>query len=186
MTLSQILSYAATMIDDGSLATKITNNTVSDAQDIAKVNMLINCANQVASIIATDYKHIYKTKVCTSSDGNISFASIDTNGVVGVVWVKSGGRPVDYEVINGVLSTVSGAVSIKYIAAPAVYTAITDTVNDFPTLPARVIAYGVAAEYLFIKGNVEDAESWNKRFEKALFGALRSSKNLVIKPRRWY
>ena len=183
MTLSQILVLSAHMLDDGDLATACGG--VVDASQQDKVNLLISCANQVNSILATDYVHIFKTKTISSTNGKISMSSIDSNGIVGICYVKQGGVDVDWEIVDGALSTVSGSVKIKYMSQPTTLSNLTDLVNDFPQLSARILAYGVTAEYLFIKGNIEDAESWNIRFKSAINGIQRS-KNLVMHTRRWY
>ena len=173
---------AANMLDDTDVASAISNNNTTPYQD--KVQLLIFCANQIANVISTDYLHIYKTKTIAST-GSININTIDSNGIINIINVKCGGRNIDYEIVDGAIKTIEGTIKIKYTSQPTAFTAISNNVTEFPQVPARIFAYGVAAEYLYIKGNIEDANSWNNRFVSAIKG-LQRGKNIVMPKRRWY
>ena len=46
---------------------------------------------------------------------------------------------------------------------------LTDTVEFFNGLSARVYAYGIASEFLLVSGVSDDAEIWEERFKESLF-----------------
>lgn len=185
MTLSQILVLVADMLDDGELKSALISQDTPSASDAQKISLLISCANQVSSIIATEYLHIYKTKSVSTTTGIINFSDIDLNGVIDIVYIRSCGVDMSFEVVDGEVHIAPGNYKIKYISQPQTLS-IESVVSDFPKLSPRIFAYGVAAEYLFIKGNIDDAESWNKRFEDGILGVLRLKPSRIMPVRRWY
>ena len=48
-----------------------------------------------------------------------------------------------------------------------------------------IFAMGVFAEYLYIKGNIDDAYMWDKRFKNSMINIVRPRRNITIPERRW-
>ena len=60
-----------------------------------------------------------------------------------------------------------------------------DEINYYTKMNVSLFALGVVAEYLFIKGDIEEAYTWDKKFKQSLMGVLRFKRSLVLPKRRW-
>ena len=63
---------------------------------------------------------------------------------------------------------------------------INDSVDYFGKLSELLFAYAVTAEYLFLKGQIDDAYMWDKRFKSSILSIQRPTKNIVMPKRRWW
>ena len=86
---------------------------------------------------------------------------------------------VDDEVI---FNSDGGYVFIVYSFLPKIYKA-DDSLDIFYTLGTRLIAIGVASEYLYLSEIYDDSERLRREFEEGLAMVIQES--LAIKARRW-
>ncbi len=189
MTLSQVLQLAANMLDDPNLADVCKLDSSPGSSELnSKRQILISCVNQVCQLIATDYLTSTTTKWVNSASGSISLSALSNNGVINITWVKNSlGLKLDYDIVDNYLKTTPGRVQVRFAEYPKELTSMGQTIDTFGSrVSSRVMAYGVVAEYLFIKGNIDEASIWNERFKSGMLGVCRAKKNRIIKAQRWY
>ena len=61
-----------------------------------------------------------------------------------------------------------------------------DSVLDYPmVISDKIFAYGVIAEYLLIKGDIDTASVYDLRFKQNLLDAIRPRHNIKLKERKF-
>ena len=122
-----------------------------------------------------------------NKDPLIAFENIDNEAILDIVSIKDlYGDKVPFSITSsGVKVNYSGYVNITYSHFPAEVQE-NDQINDFKTkLNERIFAYGVASEFLFIKGSVDDSSMWDTRFKRELLTLNRPGKSLHIPARKF-
>lgn len=149
-------------------------------------NLLLTCANLVNNQIASEYIKLFKTAQVKSSDGMISYNIITNEKLHEIYAVKDKyGNRLIYKTFADYLKTVSGEVEITYTYLPQKVELASD-INYYKTkISERVFAYGVAAEYCFIKGLYDDSTMWDLRLKNSLMATSSKKGEIVVKPKRW-
>lgn len=161
------------------------NEVELNPEYLSERDLLVTCANLTFDFIASDYVPLLKSVKVTTSDGKINYSSLMPGRVKDIYSVKNAfGQKVVYKNFDTYLKTVVGTVEIVFSYLPP-------TVNfyskcDFFTkLSERILAYGIASEYCFIKGLYEDANVWDTRLKQALLSACRKKGDIIVKKREW-
>ena len=62
---------------------------------------------------------------------------------------------------------------------------INDDIDYYLKLNELTFAMGVVGEYYYLKGAIDDACMWDKRFKSSMFNLLRPKRSVSIPARRW-
>lgn len=183
MEVRKILKNVATFLQLSDILGFLNQTQTGTLEIMSEVNLLVSCVNFVNNLIATDYIKLVKTKELTvSSNYEIKFENITTDEILGILSVKTvNGDKIPFVLTNtGVAVNYSGKVNIKYAYFPQ-DVELNGSVNDYKTkMNERIFAYGVAGEYLFIKGNIDDASMWDTRFKRALLNITRPTSSIKM------
>lgn len=184
MNVKKILLNVCTMLQLSEEATDIENNHQSE-----EVKLLVACLNYVNNIIATDYIKIYKTvEVDVKNSGDIvPFSKISQHTFLGIKSVKNKqANKINFKITDsGVQVAKGGKLLIRYAYFPD-DVSINDNITCYKTkINERILAYGVAGEYLFIKGIVDDASMWDMRFKRELLVVCRKLTQPVLPSRKF-
>lgn len=183
MEVKKILKNVAIYLQLTDVYDFLVNNKSATLDLMTEVDLLVSCVNFVNNLIATDYIKLVKTKELTvSSNYEIKFENISTEEMLGVLSIRTmSGDKIPFVLTNtGVAINYSGKVKIKYAYFPN-EVELTGSVNDYKTkINERIFAYGVASEYLFIKGNIDDASMWDTRFKRALLNLTRPMSSIKM------
>lgn len=182
MKVKKILLNVCTMLQLNDVANEIELNEKSE-----EVNLLLACLNYVNNIIATDYIKIYKTTQTIVSDCSkvIEFSNISNHTFLGIKSVTDQrGNSINFSITDsGIIVNKSGTVRIRYACFPDEVD-LKDCITDYKTkINERIFAYGVAAEYLFIKGVIDDASMWDVRFKRELLTITRKLNQTILPAR---
>ena len=82
------------------------------------------------------------------------------------------------------MGTGSGSVTIDYTYVPE-QPKISDETAFSDKVSARLLAFGVANEYLLTAGRYAEAAVWEKKYRDALSAAGLSRRKLCVRARRW-
>ncbi len=188
MRIKDILYTACLIMDDAPLADAILSNKAVDEITRQKINLLYDCASQIDTVIATDYVPACNTTKVSTTSGKISIGSLSGNDINDVISITTiTGADVNYTTKGNTIYIAPGTYEVTYSFFPAKLTPAISTITYYPRkVSARAFAYGVASEYLFVKGNIDDAEVWNERFRQAMIACTRPTGKRVIKAPRWY
>lgn len=168
MTVKEILILACEFIGEKELAGKISSSEDLNDAENAKLQTLLSCFNLVNQEIASDYLPFLKREEVQVVDGKIFFSALSEQ-VVNVYEVKSKfGFSLSFKNFPSFIEVDGSAKTIVYSYIPEDME-LTDTVEFFNGLSARVYAYGIASEFLLVSGVSDDAEIWEERFKESLF-----------------
>ncbi len=184
MIVKKILLSVCTMLQLTELASEIEQDETSE-----EVKLMLACVNYVNNIIATDYIKIYKTVEISVEDSaqEIEFSQISSHTFLGVKSViDESGNKINFTVTDSGLKVYkNGKMKVCFAYFPDELL-LDDSITNYKTkINERIFAYGVAAEYLFIKGIVDDASMWDERFKRELLTITRKLKSTILPIRKF-
>lgn len=154
-----------------------------DVNEEESAGLLVICANNCLDEITSEYLPLKCEALAQANDGKILYS--DLGEVYDIVSVTKNGKKVDYELMPSYIKVNKDDVySVKFCCRPPTLTP-EDDVPNINRLTARILAYGIAAEYLLIKGFYDEAVTYDQRFKDALKRAAYGSGEKRIKLRRW-
>ena len=156
-----------------------------DSDEMQELDNLVVATNMAVGNIAANYLPVYDKCKLVVKDGSVKFSSITDRAIIKIKKVTRNGEKIDFRVHNDSMELESGECEILYSYFPNMVT-INDNIEFFGKLNEMLFGYAVAAEYLFLKGQIDDAYMWDKRFKASVLSIQRPSKNIVIPKRRWW
>ena len=171
LTMSEMVDYFNGENDEG-----------FDKQILDDLVMAINMA---VGNVAANYISVNDKKTVNIKDGYVLFSDITDRPIIQIKKVKSGTVSKKFRVHNDGIELENGEYEIIYSYFPDMLT-LDDNIDYFPSLSEMLLAYAVAAEYLFLKGQIDDAYVWDKRFKASLLSLQRPARNIIIPKRRWW
>ena len=154
------------------------------AEDAKKVELLLTCFNIVENELALDYFPLHAEDTLLSSGGVIKFSELSKPAVRITKVTDTWGNSVPFQLFPDFLKTQPGEVRVAYTYAPEKKTAA--GASDFSSsVSARLIAYGMAAEYTMATGLFEDSVVWDKKYKEGIRAAYRLQSCKRIRSRRW-
>lgn len=164
------------------LAEKLLDGADKNSPDEA--DLLLGCANNCLSEIASEYLPLVAEKTATAQDGKIPYSQLGET-IYDVTEVRRENEKADFELMPSYIKVKKdGEYTVKYCYCPGELSP-SDDVPFGTNITARVIAYGIAAEYMLIKGFYEEAVTFDKVFKDALVRASYGRKERRVKRRRW-
>jgi len=162
------------------------NNEIELTTDIQEeLNNLLLAVNMTNNNIATHYiELIDKVKIYNDKDV-LLYSLISDKDIIEIKKVyNSLNEEIDFDLTSTGIFVTKGNISIEFSYFPNNLT-IDDSIDYYTKVNTLTMSLGVAGEYLFLKGAVDDAYMWDKRFKSNLFSLLRPKRNIRIPARRW-
>lgn len=180
--VSEVLSAAVQLVGRDDLSSKIAGS----AED-SEVKLLVKCFNLVENEVALDYFPLKAQESLSPDGGKLAFSSFGKApaDILSVALPSGMGIPFTLfpdriEVAKDVKEAI-----VTYAYSPAEKTK--DGVSDFSDkISSRLLALGVASEFLLAHGLYAEASSFEKRFREAIRAAVRTTeRRRSIRARRW-
>lgn len=173
--LRDLISYFEDGVDVSTLDDSITD-------EIESFVIAINMAN---NNIASNYIELVDTVSVSSNADTIPYTEITDKSIIEIKKVKNKNNvEVEYKVLPSGIKTDEKNFIIEFSYFPKMLN-IDDEINYYTKVNELLFAHAVASEYLFLKGDIDDAYMWDRRFKQSMFGVLRPKKNIKIPARRW-
>lgn len=187
MEVNKIIKQSVTMLQLKELEDILRSTTTIEEVENDDMELLINCINLVCNSIATDYIPLTKTKRVINVSGIIPLQGFAKEQLYKILRITdSYGQKLHFKIIAGGIVCAKGDVDITYSYFPREYT-FNDTIDEFCVdLTERVVSMGVVSEYLFIRGNGDDASIWEDRFKNAMRSIMRPRREVAMPKRRWW
>lgn len=157
------------------------SENTEDKNTLFAVDMLIRCANLVIDETCLSYIPLLKKETVQPINGKVEFSALSEK-LLRLKKVTANGYPVRAEDMGGYITARYPSVEIEYEYLSPKLGLSDDTGYDEAVLPARILAYGVAAEFSLTERSFEESALWRKRFLDAI-GSLVPPKNGKIKAR---
>ncbi len=176
MKLSEILTRAAAIIglDD-----------VNASAPSAAVTKLTDCANTVYSELVLEHIPL-KNKEDVAFTGGKAFYEDFGYRVREVLSVKARGTKIPFVMYPTYVEAAGheGVAEVEYLFHPGTLEADDDVILP-PQFSEYVMAIGVASEYYYRLGYIEEAEFYKARFDNAVYNLSRRLKSFRIPARRF-
>lgn len=187
MTIKEITISAAGYLGREDIIEYLENHTFESGEETRlkkEINILNRCANLTINRLATEYVPIKTIESVRSVNGKITYASLQNN-VLDVLSVYDYyDNKISFRLYPLYIKTKPEAVKIEYTFIPVKYEADQNIAYSEKDVPARVIAYGVAAEWCMISGDYDEGRIWDKRFKESAEN-VSVARNRVVKARSW-
>jgi len=154
--------------------------------DNEEIEYLVLAVNTVNNNIAANYIELVDSVTLSSYKGLIAFNKLSRYDLLDIKSLvrTSDNKPVEFTLRSDGIHIADGEYKIEYSYFPK-NIGIEGTVELYSKVNVRLFSLGVVAEYLFLKGDLDEAYVWDKKFKQNLRGVLRYKKSLVLPERRW-
>lgn len=173
MELNQLYDYLTNydaVMDDG----------VNDCME--KLLLAINMTN---SVIASQYIELIDIVYVHVYNGVIEYKDISDKQIIEIKNVTSySGSPIEYKLCANGICVDDYMVHVEYSYFPAEVN-LDDSIDYYTKINSLTFAYGVIAEYLFLKGDFEESNVWDNKFKQSLNSLMRPKRNITTPVKRW-
>ncbi len=187
MEVKNIILNTAKLLNMSDLITYLDDmqHVVPSADTLKDIEDMILAVNITNSNIACNYIELTSTKRVHSDSGVVVYNYLSNKNIIEIKSVKDlNGNKVKYTVRPDNLLIPKGSHDIEFSYYPA-SVGLADNINYYLKINEIIFALGVAGEYLFIKGDIDDAYMWDKRFKQMMLGALRPKRQIDMPVDRW-
>ena len=181
MTVREIVDLAAEELRIAKETTDYFNGSSTAGQ--AKAELLLTCYNLVENELALDYFSLTKEE-SVSSSGKVLFTALKNSPVRILKVTDSNGQDLAYTLYPSYIEVRRGNVKISYVYTPNVK-AIDEECDFSGNVSARLMAFGIAAEYCMATGSFEESALWDKKYKDAIEAIREKSKGGRMALRRW-
>lgn len=183
MTVKECMRLASTILGIDNDVAAYYADDVSPEQK-KRAELLLTCFNIVENELALDYFPLIAEDTLETEQGNVPFSSLENSAVRVIKVTDEWGNSAAFQLFPTYLKTQPGKVCVKYTYTPVNKTK--DDESDFcSAVSARLIAYGMAAEYTMAMGVFEDSAMWDKKYKDGIRTAYRVQKCERLRSRRW-
>ena len=136
-----------------------------------QAELLLNCFNLVENELALDYLPLIKKESYTPQNGKIFYAQFSSS-VVRILDVENElGQKVDFRLFATYMEVDAAVANVRYAYTPTEKTISGE--SDYQLAASeRLLAFGMAAEYLSALGLLEEASVWDKKYKEGIQAAM--------------
>ena len=189
MTVKEVVALAAGCLGRDDLIAALDKSTNAlTADEKLELDSLLRAYNFVENEVALDYCALKKEETVTVSENKISYSKL-SSAPVNIRKVTCGGSLARFATYPAYIHLSDGWVgqaSVVYDYIPSTKTTMT-AVSEFTEneISARLLAYGVAAQYCLVSGESGRAAVWDKKFRDALRAKNLLRRTISVRSRRW-
>jgi len=186
MIVKNIIKMSAEFLDLKNVIKYLSDEIESSEDVLEEVSNLLLGVNMVNNNIASSYIELIGEKKINCKKLVIPYSEISDKSIIEIKSIVStGGKKVGFKIMpDGVSLDSVGDYVITFSYFPEKVT-LDDEINYYLKLNEITFAMGVVGEYLYIKGVIDDAYMWDKRFKNTMFNLLRPKRNIVMPAKRW-
>ena len=199
LELSDVLEYLESLdnLEQGTIAASqdgaSTNASTGNSTDTSASDTSIDTTvssdvteTLVNNTLASQYFEINSCKKISNTSGVIKYSSVSSRNIVDIKKVCSDTDVTQkFTLLSDGIHTGAGNCKVYYTYLPE-EVGISDSIDYYLKLSETTFAFGVACEYLFLIGDIENASVWDKRFKDTLFAISRPRRNFSLPVEEWY
>lgn len=183
MTVKEILDIACTFVNRLDVKDYFSNGN-GDEEAVKGGEVFIDLLNVVINELACTYVPMITSEDVVAIGGRIHYKDLKEKAVKILKVTDRNNTQIDYEYAYQYITVNQPCVTVFYEYSPK-KVGIDDEVGYLEKdVSARVIAYGVASEYLLVNGDFDEAVTWHKRYTDAI-ASLCLPKNKKVAGRLW-
>ena len=151
-------------------------------EDVEKLTLAVNMLN---AVVASQYIELKDCKVIEVNSDIVSYSSITDKQIIEVKEVLSAdGVPVSYKKMANGIKCSCNKVEITYSYFPSIV-AIDDEINYYIGVDILTFSLGVVGQYLFLKGDFEEAYIWDEKFKQTISSVIKTKRKIVMPSKRF-
>ncbi|MBR2614637.1 MAG: hypothetical protein IKC71_03460 [Clostridia bacterium] len=188
MKLKEIIKSTAILLGREDVISFIENGYAENVE-ITKKDLLsfVWSANFVINELTT-YLPIERWERRVVIEGKIPFDTLNHRIFKIKEILDLDGNKVDYKAFSDYVKIKNGTYDFFYYCVPTNVSLEDEIIYTETEVPERIFVYGIAREMCMIEGRFDEAERWQKKFEKGVLDSIKPNrlKNVVIKERAFY
>ena len=166
MTVKSIVKLACIMLKKECAIKYLETGEVS-GDALETVNALTSCVSLTVNELACSYIPLIKEESVDGSE-KIAYSSLSENPLKILSILDDSGREIDFTQTAEFITCKKSANKIKYSYSPSNFNLEDITGYNEADVPARVIAYGVCAEYCLTIRAFSESVTFHKRYTESL------------------
>lgn len=182
ISVKEVILTASELIGADGLAKSVEKGSSSSEE----LSLLLKCFNLVENEVALDYFPLKSRETLSPSGGSIAYTAFAEAPIRVLKVTDSAGRSLPFDLFfdHIDLRGYPRAVEVTYAFAPRTK-ALADNSDYAGKISARLLAYGVATEYLLATNRYSEAAAFEKKYREALRAANEPGRKLTVRARRW-
>lgn len=186
MKVKDILINVAKIMELDQLYDYLTSTDMVASDDVnGCIEKLLLAINMTNSVIASQYVELTDVAYVQVYDGVIDYKNISDKNIIEIKDVTSfNGSPIEYKLCSNGIYVDDYMVNVKFSYFPS-DVGLDDNIDYYSKMNSITFAYGVIAEYLFLKGDFEESNIWDNKFKQTLSSIIRPKRNIVTPAKRW-
>lgn len=146
---------------------------------------LILSVNSTNNLIASLYFELYSSVTISVKNNKIKFSEISDKNVIDIKKITTlDGCKVKYKITSDGVKVEENNVVVYFTYLPSTV-GINDSIDYYQKINSLMFAYGVAGEFLFLRGDVGEAYDWDKKFKDTMFALMRPRRSIEMPAERW-
>jgi hypothetical protein len=185
MTIREIVSKVATFIGWHELKAYVDENGGIFGECVEKAEKtLVELTNVVVNELACSYIPAITVEDVSVAGGRVWYKNLKKKPLKILKVRDSRGKELAFSSLPEYIMVDGETVSIEYEYSPDKAEMDDELCYMEKDVPARVIAYGVTAEYCIVDGDFDQAVMWHKRYTDAI-ADICLPKNVTARRRSW-
>ena len=184
MKVSDIILVAAKLINEEDIIKGVTDDANATETARKKTELMVTLINLVVTELAGSFVPMKKIEKFYSAERRAAFSDFSEKVLEILAVYGANGKEINYELHPTEVSVATEEFSVSYSYVPSAYDINGVIGYDETEVPAYVLAYGLAAEYLLTERRFTEAVAWHARYENAV-KKLCAPKNVTAKNRVW-
>ncbi len=186
MIVKNIIIDCAKYLELSDVLEYLNSESQEITEDVSeKLNTLLIAVNMTNNLIASIYFELIDCINVEVQNNIVPFSNISNKNIVEIKNVYDDNNfKIPFKVLSDGVHINYSKVKIEYSYLPDPVNLESD-INYYLKLNSLLFAQGVVGEYLFLKGNIDEAYSWDKRFKDTLFAMSKPKRNINMPSKRW-
>ncbi len=187
MTVKDILILSSELIDRKDICDCLKNGSSENSIDVScDAETLLKCYNLNVSEIVSEYYRLTTVEKFTKNSDEFKYSLLSKNPLAIVNVLDENFNKVQANIYPTKLLTKINSGYIEYEYLPSNQLESDTFIFENTPITARIVALGVASEYLFIKGCFAESENFNAKFRNSIMVAISKNNKIRIPARKWF
>ncbi len=187
MTVKDILILSSDIIDRKDVSDYLSHGSSETSIDASlDAQTLLKCYNLIVSEIASEYYTFSTVEKFTTNDGVFEYENLSKNALAIVSVKDENFNKVNVEIYKTKFLTNINTGYIEYEYLPCEQALNDIFIFENSPITSRIVALGVAREYLFIKGCFAESENFGIKFKNAILSSLCKKGKIILPARKWF
>ena len=187
MTVKDILILSSDLIDRKDISDYLKHGSSETSIDAGlEAQTLLKCYNLIVSEIISEYYRLNTIESFVATNGTFEYKNLSKNAIA-IINVKDENLvKVDAKIYPTKLFTKTNKGYIEYEYVPTEQAESDNFIFENTPITNRIVALGVAREYLFIKGSFAESDNYGKKFVNSILSAITKKGRIILPARKWF